>query len=68
MTASRAALRSALTIPLVALTAYSCFGFLASGEAPPPASNAYRLLYGTIIVVCVAAIVAVWRVKSRTGK
>jgi hypothetical protein len=58
-------LRWALTLILVAITAFCCFGFLAGGEFKPWGSNAFRLLYGTAVVACVIAIVAVWRVKTR---
>jgi hypothetical protein len=56
-------LRWALTLILVPITAFFCFGFLASGEFEPPGANAFRKIYGTIIVACVASLVAVWRVR-----
>jgi hypothetical protein len=61
----RIILRLALTLVLVAIAAFCCFGFMASGEAGPQGANAFRLIYGTLIVACVASLVAVWRVKPR---
>ena len=58
-------LRWALTLIVVIIAAFCCFGFLASGEFEPRGSNSFRLLYGTAIVACVCATVAVWRVKVR---
>jgi hypothetical protein len=57
-----------LVLPLaLALVACACaFGFLASGEAEPPSSNAFRLIYGTVGVLCALSIVALWiRPRSR---
>jgi len=54
--------RLALTLILVAIAAFCCFGFLASFE--PPGFLAVRWLYGAFAVACVAAIVAVWLVKT----
>jgi hypothetical protein len=61
----RLVLRWALTLILILIAAFCCFGFLASGEFEPPGSNAFRVLYGTAVVACVVALVAVWRVKTR---
>jgi hypothetical protein len=61
----RIVLRWALTLILVLIAAFCCFGFLACGEFKPPGSNVFRLLYGTAVVACVVALVAVWRVKTR---
>jgi hypothetical protein len=61
----RLVLRSALTLVLVLIAAFRCFGFLASGEIEPLGSDAFRLLYGAAVVGCAVAIVAVWLVKAR---
>jgi uncharacterized membrane protein len=58
-------LRWLLTAILVPIIAFFSYGFLASGEFRPQEGNAFRLVYGTIIIVCVAALVAVWRVKRK---
>jgi hypothetical protein len=61
----RIVLRWALTLILVLITAFCCFGFGASGEYQPDGlANPFRWLYGTLVIVCVAAIVAVWRAKA----
>ena len=61
----RIVLRWALTLILVLITAFCCFGFGASGEFKPDGlANPFRWLYGSTIVACVAAIVAVWRAKA----
>jgi hypothetical protein len=63
----RIVLRLALTLILVAIAAFCCFGFLASFEPPvlPEAANlVIRWLYGAVAVACVVAIVAVWLWKT----
>ena len=61
----RIVLRWALTLILVLVTAFCCFGFGASGEFNPNGlANPFRWLYGSTVVACVAAIVAVWRAKA----
>jgi hypothetical protein len=50
--------RLALTLVLVAVTAFCCFGFLASFE--PPGFFAFRWLYGAVAIACVVAIAAMW--------
>ena len=50
--------RLALTLILVAVTAFCCFGFFASFE--PPGFLVFRWLYGAVAIACVIAIVAVW--------
>jgi len=59
---SRIVLRLALTLILVAIAAFCCFGFLASFE--PPGFLVFRWLYGAVTVACIVAIVAVWLVKT----
>jgi hypothetical protein len=59
-------LRWALTLILVLITAFCCFGFLASREFKPPGSNAFRLLYGIAVTACVVVIVILWRVQTWT--
>jgi hypothetical protein len=61
----RLVLRWALTLILILIAAFCCFGFLASGEFEPPGSTAFRLLYAVAAVACIVAIVAVWLVKTR---
>ena len=58
----RLVLRLALTLILVAIAAFCCFGFLASFESPD--FLVFRWLYGAVVVACVAAMVAVWVVKT----
>jgi len=63
-------LRWALTLILVLITAFCCFGFLASRELEPAnrpdaLANPFRWLYGGAVVACVVAIAAVWRAKVR---
>jgi hypothetical protein len=58
----RTTARLALTLILVAIAAFCCFGFLASYE--PPGFFAFRWLYGGVAVACVAAIGVVWLVKT----
>jgi uncharacterized membrane protein YccC len=50
--------RLALTLILVAVTAFCCFGFFASFE--PPGFLVFRWFYGAVAIACVVAIVAVW--------
>jgi hypothetical protein len=50
--------RLALTLILVAVTAFCVFGFFASFE--PPGFLVFRWLYGAVAIACVIAIVAVW--------
>jgi hypothetical protein len=66
-TATILVLRGALTSILVLLAAFCCFGFAASAEAGPRGAIAFRLLYGITAVAGVAAVAAVWRVKTRMG-
>jgi hypothetical protein len=54
--------RLALTLVLVAVAAFCCFGFMASYEGP--AFNTGHRFYGTVGIASVAAIVAVWGVKA----
>jgi len=62
----RIVLRWALTLILVLITAFCCFGFGASGEFKPDGlANPFRWLYGAMVVACVVAIVAVWRANLR---
>jgi hypothetical protein len=62
----RIVLRWALTLILVLITAFCCFGFAASGEFKPDGlANPFRWLYGGMVVACVVAIVAVWRANLR---
>ena len=62
----RIVLRWALTLILVLITAFCCFGFGASGEFKPDGlANTFRWLYGAMVVACVVAIVAVWRENLR---
>jgi hypothetical protein len=62
----RIVLRCALTLILVLITAFCCFGFGASGEFKPDGlANPFRWLYGAMAVACVVAIVAVWRANLR---
>jgi hypothetical protein len=62
----RTVLRWALTLILVLITAFCCFGFGASGEFKPDGlANPFRWLYGAMFVACVVAIVAVWRENLR---
>jgi hypothetical protein len=63
--AMRIVLRWALPLILATIAAFCSFGFLASGEFEPAGSNAFRVLYRTAVVVCVGALVADWRVKTR---
>jgi hypothetical protein len=58
----RLILRLALTLVLVAIAAFCCFGFMASYESPD--FLMFRWFYGTVVIACVAAIVAVWVVKA----
>jgi hypothetical protein len=51
-------LRLTLSLLLAAVTAFCCFGFLASFEAP--GFPVFRLLYGSVAVTSVAAIAASW--------
>jgi hypothetical protein len=63
----RLILRLALTLVLVAIAAFCCFGFMASYEPPviPESANlVIRWLYGAVAVACVVAIVAVWLGKT----
>ena len=61
----RIVLRWALTLILVLITAFCCFGFGASGEFKPDGlANPFRWLYGATVVACVVAIVAIWRAKA----
>ena len=61
----RIVLRWALTIILLLITALGCFGFGACGEYKPDGlANPFRWLYGSTVIACVAAIVAVWRAKA----
>ena len=53
--------RLALTLILVAVTAFCGFGFLASFE--PPGFLVFRWLYGAVAIACVVAIVAVWLIS-----
>jgi hypothetical protein len=57
----RIVLRLALTLILVAITAFCCFGFLASFESPD--FLVFRWLYGSVAVACAFALVAVWLVR-----
>jgi uncharacterized membrane protein YphA (DoxX/SURF4 family) len=67
--AMRIVLRLALTLILVLITAFCCFGFMASGELKPDGlANPFRWLYGAMVVACVVAIVAVWRAKKPRGE
>ena len=62
----RIVLRWALTLILVLIMAFCCFGFGASGEYKPDGlANPFRWLYGAMVVACVATIVAVWRANLR---
>ena len=54
--------RWSLTLILEAIVAFCGFGFLATFE--PPGFVAWRLMYGTVALVCVVTIVAVWLVRS----
>ena len=58
----RLILRLALTLVLVAIAAFCCFGFMASYESPP--YNLGHWFYGIVGIACVADIVAVWVVKA----
>ena len=58
----RIASKWALTVMLVAITAFCSFGFLASFE--PPGFLAFRWLYGGVVIVSVVAILAVWLVRT----
>ena len=60
----RLILRLALTLILVAIAAFCCYGFAASFEPGPGWFLVFRWLYGTLVIACVAAIVAVWVVKA----
>jgi hypothetical protein len=61
----RLILRLALTLVLVAIAAFCCFGFMASAEYEPDGlANPFRWLYGIMVITWVAAIVAVWVVKD----
>jgi hypothetical protein len=56
----RIVLRLVLTLILVLITAFCCFGFGASGEFKPDGlANPFRWLYGAMVVACVVAIVCV---------
>ena len=55
--------RVVLTVILVPIAAFCCFGFLDSAEAGPQYANAYRWLYGAGMLACLAAVAAVWLVK-----
>ena len=57
----RIVLRLALTLVLVAVTAFCCFGFLASFE--PPGFLVFRWLYGAVAITCVVSIAAVWLIS-----
>jgi hypothetical protein len=62
-------LRWALTLILVLIVAFGCFGFLASAEFKPDGlANPFRWLYGATVVASVVAsvvaVVAVWRAKA----
>ncbi len=57
----RIVLRLALTLILIAVTAFCGFGFLASYE--PPGLIVFRWLYGAVAIACVVAIVAVWLIS-----
>jgi hypothetical protein len=59
--------RLVLSFALALVAAVCVFGFLASAEAEPPSSNAFRLIYGTIGVLCGVTIVALW-VGPRTSR
>jgi hypothetical protein len=59
------AARVVLSVTLASVVFCCCIGFLASGEATPPASNAYRLLYGAIGVLCALWIVSLWIARAR---
>jgi hypothetical protein len=54
--------RLTVTFILVAITAFCCFGFLASFE--PPGFLGFRWLYGVVAVACVVTVVAVWLVPT----
>jgi hypothetical protein len=54
--------RVLLTLILVAITAFCCFGFLASFE--PPGFLVFRWLYGAVAVACVVGIVTLWLAKT----
>ena len=56
----RLILRLALTLVLVAIAAFCCFGFMASYEIPD--FLMFRWLYAAVFIACVAAIV--WVVKA----
>jgi hypothetical protein len=60
----RIVLRLALTLILMAITAFCCFGFLASSEPGAMLPLFFRCVYGAVAVACVVAIVAVWVVKT----
>ena len=61
----RLILRLALTLVLVAVAAFCCFGFMASAEYKPDGiANPFRWLYGILFIACVATIVAIWVVKA----
>jgi hypothetical protein len=61
----RLILRLALTLVLVPIAAFCCFGFMASAEYEPDGlANPSRWLYGIMVIAWVAAIVAVWVVKA----
>jgi hypothetical protein len=57
--------RWTLTAILTLIAAFCCFGFAASGEFKPPASDGFRAVYSAAVVMCVVAIVCVWAVKTR---
>ena len=62
----RLILKSAVTLVLVAIAAFSCFGFMASAEnGPIGITNPTSWLYGGTFVVCVVADVVVWRANPR---
>ena len=58
-------LRLALTLVLVATAAFCCFGFGASFETGPWWFLVFRWVYGSVVIACIAAIVAVWVVKAK---
>jgi hypothetical protein len=60
----RLVLRWALTLILIPIAAFCCFGFLASGGFEPPSSIAFRWLYWAAAVACIVSLVAVWLVKA----
>jgi len=59
------AARLVLSLALALIFFFCVFGFLASSEAPVPASTSFRLIYGMIGGLCVLSIVVVWVTPRR---